>query len=213
MTDPAVDDTPGLRERKRLATRRAIQLAAVEIVRERGLDGTTVDEIARVADISPRTFFNYFSSKEEAIVGNTPEMPSDDAQEEFVTDPAPVFPAMARLFSRTIATALQDQEVLMLRRTLMKSDPELGGRRWASIHRFEAKIVDLIARRLAAQDPELARDVYALRSQARLTALIAVAGMRHAWMTWMDDNGEHGSLQTRLLESFEAMPGIVRASV
>ncbi|MEO8263341.1 MAG: helix-turn-helix domain-containing protein, partial [Pseudolysinimonas sp.] len=71
MTDPAVE-TPGLRERKRLATRRAIQVAAIEIVRERGLDATTIDEIARIADISPRTFFNYFSSKEEAIIGDGP---------------------------------------------------------------------------------------------------------------------------------------------
>ncbi|MES1212507.1 MAG: helix-turn-helix domain-containing protein, partial [Leifsonia sp.] len=63
----APDDQPGLRERKRLATRRAILLAAITVVRERGLEAATVDEIARIADVSPRTFFNYFSSKEEAI--------------------------------------------------------------------------------------------------------------------------------------------------
>lgn len=212
MTDPAAIDTPGLRERKRQATKRAIEIAAITLVRDQGLDAVTIDEIARVADVSPRTFFNYFSSKEEAIVGNTPEMPSDEAQEEFIVDPAPVFAAMAKLFSRTIATALQDHEVLLLRRTLMKSDPELSGRRWASIHRFEARLIDLIGRRLATQDPDLAQDEDALRSRARLTALVAVAGMRHAWMAWMDDNGEHGTLQTRLLESFEAMPVIVRSS-
>ncbi|MCU1415965.1 MAG: Transcriptional regulator, TetR family, partial [Schumannella sp.] len=49
MTDPAVDETPGLRERKRLATRRAIQLAAIMVVRDRGLEATTVDEIAKIA--------------------------------------------------------------------------------------------------------------------------------------------------------------------
>ncbi|HWM35260.1 MAG TPA: TetR/AcrR family transcriptional regulator [Pseudolysinimonas sp.] len=213
MTDPAAIDTPGLRERKRVATKRAIEIAAITLVRDQGLDAVTVDEIARVADVSPRTFFNYFSSKEEAIVGNTPEMPSEEAQEEFVLDPSPVFAALARLFSRSIATALQDQEVLMLRRTLMKSDPELGGRRWASIHRFETKMVELIARRIATQNPELAHDEDVLRTRARLIAMMAVAGMRHAWLTWMDDNGEHGTLHSRLMESFGAMPEIVRSSV
>ena len=57
-------EEPGLRERKRRATRRAIQLAVIDLVAERGLDGTTVDEISRRADISPRTFFNYFTSKD-----------------------------------------------------------------------------------------------------------------------------------------------------
>jgi AcrR family transcriptional regulator len=59
---------PGLRERKRLATRRAIQHAAISLA-EQGLERVTVDEISRIADISPRTFFNYFPSKEDAVLG------------------------------------------------------------------------------------------------------------------------------------------------
>jgi len=61
LTDAA---EPGLRERKRLATRRAIQFAVLELVSERGLEGVTVDEVSRRADVSARTFFNYFASKE-----------------------------------------------------------------------------------------------------------------------------------------------------
>ncbi len=49
MTDVATE--PGLRERKRLATRRTILLSALQLVRDRGLDATTVDEIHRLAAI------------------------------------------------------------------------------------------------------------------------------------------------------------------
>ncbi|MBW8873252.1 MAG: TetR family transcriptional regulator, partial [Leifsonia sp.] len=44
----------GLRERKRLATRRAIQLAALRLVKDRGLDAVTIDDISHDADVSPR---------------------------------------------------------------------------------------------------------------------------------------------------------------
>ncbi|HXP22188.1 MAG TPA: TetR family transcriptional regulator [Streptosporangiaceae bacterium] len=57
----------GLRERKKLATRRAIGIAAMRLAVERGLDNVLVEEIAAAAGVSARTFSNYFSSKYEAI--------------------------------------------------------------------------------------------------------------------------------------------------
>jgi AcrR family transcriptional regulator len=58
---------PGLRERKKRETRLALSLAAVQLVAERGWDNVTVDDIAAAANVSDRTFRNYFSSKAEAI--------------------------------------------------------------------------------------------------------------------------------------------------
>src|SRR5208282_6768919 len=57
----------GLRERKKLATRRALGIAAMRLAVERGLDNVLVEDIADAAGVSARTFNNYFGSKYEAI--------------------------------------------------------------------------------------------------------------------------------------------------
>jgi AcrR family transcriptional regulator len=61
-------ETGGLRERKKLATREALSAAALRLAREHGPDNVRVDEIAEAAGVSPRTYNNYFSSREQAIV-------------------------------------------------------------------------------------------------------------------------------------------------
>jgi AcrR family transcriptional regulator len=57
----------GLRERKKVATRHALGLAAMRLAVERGLDNVLVEDIAAEAGVSTRTFNNYFGSKYEAI--------------------------------------------------------------------------------------------------------------------------------------------------
>ena len=63
-------DQGGLRERKKRATREALHDAALRLTLEHGLEHLTVEEISAAAEVSPRTFFNYFPGKEQAIVGD-----------------------------------------------------------------------------------------------------------------------------------------------
>ncbi|MFF9591338.1 TetR/AcrR family transcriptional regulator [Streptomyces sp. NPDC014646] len=64
MTTPS----PGLRERKKQATREALREAALRLAMERGPDQVRVEDIAEAAGVSPRTYNNYFASREQAIV-------------------------------------------------------------------------------------------------------------------------------------------------
>ncbi|SBN61525.1 transcriptional regulator, TetR family [Curtobacterium sp. 9128] len=71
MPDSATPSEMGLRDRKRIETRSRIAEAARSLALEDGIDHTTIEQIAARADISPRTFFNYFESKEDAVLGHT----------------------------------------------------------------------------------------------------------------------------------------------
>jgi AcrR family transcriptional regulator len=61
-------EPPGLRERKKLATRHALSSAAMELAVEHGLENVTIEEITARANVALRTFSNYFGSKYEAVV-------------------------------------------------------------------------------------------------------------------------------------------------
>jgi AcrR family transcriptional regulator len=207
MTSP---DELGLRERKRLATRHAIQRAALQVVRERGLDGATVDEIARIADVSPRTFFNYFPSKEDAILGDAPTLEGNPQTEWFVADRGPILRGLARVVVDGSTRLMSDPELLAERRALGKLYPQLGVRRMANVHRFEEELTDLARRRLRAEHPELPDDEAADR--ARLVALTAFAFIRHAWFSWLDHPDASRSLAELVERAFELGPELIASS-
>src|SRR6185503_1566061 len=64
----STNDSGGMRERKKLATRDALSAAALRLALEHGPQNVRVDDIAEAAGVSPRTYNNYFSSREQAIV-------------------------------------------------------------------------------------------------------------------------------------------------
>lgn len=76
--------TLSLRERQSADRRAAIAHAARQLTAERGLNGFTVEELCEQVGISRRTFFNYFSSKEHALIGRPEEGLDGQAAADFV---------------------------------------------------------------------------------------------------------------------------------
>ncbi len=172
-------DTPGvrvadegLRERKKRATRRALRLAALRLVAERGLEHVTTDEIAAVADVSPRTFFNYFASKEDALVGNDPEVARRVA-DALAARPAgePPVAALRAVFVAQAGDVVLDQDIWTLRAQVVRTTPQLVPAMIAASAELERAIAAGVAARTGA-DPQ---DLY-----PALVAAVAAAAARTA---------------------------------
>lgn len=168
---PADTDQPTRRDRKKLATRRALQWAALDLVTERGLAHVTVEEIAAAADVSPRTFFNYFSSKEAAVVGEDPDR-LDDIRAALLSRPAgePAFDAVRAVLTAQMAEIVvdaadgadgadgswSDPTEWMRRMKAVHADPHLRAAFIAHMAAFERVVAEAVATRLgvdAAVDP------------------------------------------------------------
>lgn len=107
-----------LRERKKQQTRQALHDAALTLVSAHGLDGVTVEQICADADVSPRTFFNYFTSKAHAALGlDTVQVP-EAASAWFAAADGPLIDDLCRLVASTVPLT-QDRrrmkELLVLR--------------------------------------------------------------------------------------------------
>jgi AcrR family transcriptional regulator len=153
-------EEPGLRERKRLATRRAIELAVLTQARERGIENVTVEDISRVAGVSPRTFFNYFPSKDAALVGDTPTLgPDSDADVEAFVHAGPegdILAQLAVVLTASLRRAEADREIHQLRREVLNDNAYLFGLRMTTLRDFESRLQGIVARRFTTDHPELA---------------------------------------------------------
>ena len=133
--------TAGLRERKKLRTRAAIQKEAIRLFLQKGYGETTIEDIAEAVEISPSTFFNYFPSK-EAVVFQDDLDPLIIAA--FNAQPANVNPIAAmRHALKTVLAKLpaSDEATVRERIALVTSTPEL---RSAMLNEF-AELLDEIS--------------------------------------------------------------------
>jgi len=175
--------TTGLRERKKRQTRHALRSAALRLTAEHGLDHVTVEDIAAAADVSTRTFFNYFSSKEEAVVGSDPELLTHVAEVLAArpVDEEPLF-TLEAVFEQFAALLVMDRDVHVMRRKVMADNPSLSSRRAAAFEDFERVLVTAIRDRTT---PRSTSDL-----DAALVVSAAVAAMKVCVDHWVASDGK-----------------------
>jgi AcrR family transcriptional regulator len=185
----------GLRERKKAETRRALASAALRLADELGPDGVTVEAIAEAAGVSPRTFFNYFSTKEDAIVGTTPAH-SSGLLANLIGRPDGEPPLEAlRATARALGGLLEARADDWTRRhRLFQRYPALSARHATRFAEVERGLVEEIARRTGL-DPDL--DTY-----PALVVSTALGAIRVAMAVWQERN-RPGPLTDLLDEAFD----------
>jgi AcrR family transcriptional regulator len=181
--DATTTRTGGLRERKKAATRRALQEAAVRLVLARGIDRVTVEDISAAVGVSARTFSNYFASKEDAILGDPPSVPTPQDLREFSAG-GPTGDLMTDLhvFLRGRAgQAYRTREDLLALMQVMPRVPPLMMRFMARLHATERALAAAVAARTGG-DPD--RDLH-----PRLVAAVAITTMRVSLFRWSEQAG------------------------
>ncbi|PUB31770.1 TetR family transcriptional regulator [Promicromonospora sp. AC04] len=160
----ALEGTPaeqGLRERKKLARRAALIDAAQQLVAEHGLDAVTVEMISAEAGVSARTFFNYFESKDDAVLGAEDTGLSEDVVRTFV-DGGPtgkLLTDLRVLVASLLAPAGEAHDRVVRAMDLMQQEPRLLQRHVVWMDRHKTRLGELFeARRATAPfsaSPEL----------------------------------------------------------
>jgi AcrR family transcriptional regulator len=148
VADVGTASVPGRRDRKKQQTRAALIAAALRLVAERGFDHVTVEDIAEAADVSARTFFNYFASKDEALTGS---QFGDDTElhERFLAVPpgVPVIGALRIALAPAIEQMQAEQELWFLRLKVVTENPSLLPRLLARSTVAEQAMMAAIAER------------------------------------------------------------------
>lgn len=226
MPEASSDNAPtpprSLREQKRLRTHAALQDSATRLVLEHGFDSVTVEEICTDVGISPRTFFNYFPSKEVVILGPEPKEVTAESQEWFAgthaqvqDEPALVQRVMAYMFSLVsgeLRSEYFSKEIVARRRQIKERNPLLARTYFAKFHLMHQHTTEQLTE-FYQQHPEhrrIAADVSDAR-EATLLVAVVFAALTNGYRDWQVKDIDHPDKAfDYCLKALEDMTNILR---
>jgi AcrR family transcriptional regulator len=187
----------GLRERKKLKTRRAIRAAAFRLFSQQGFEATTVDQIAAAADVSPSTFFRYFPVKEDLVVTD-----DYDPVMEAALRSRPLDESLMESVRQTVLPALRqivglERDDMLLRMRLLRGNPVLRARGVAEMQRTRDLILTAFRDRDVRPSGELER-------RALVAAFLAAAGEAVEYWAERDGRDDLVELVERALDTIAA---------
>jgi AcrR family transcriptional regulator len=193
---------PGLRERKKRERADTIVDAAQRLVLAHGLDGVTVEEIAAAAGISPRTFFNYFETKDDAVLGQSALELGDDFVPTFV-DGGPSGDLWTDVEHLVLELVGHTTDGARIRAAfeLMHLEPRLLARHvtWIELHR--GRVTELFAAR---------HEHTPLPATPDLCSLVTFTVLRVAGERW-ESAGQTGTLADHLHAAVTELVALGRA--
>lgn len=174
---PSTPAAPGRRAQQKASTRAAITLAAQQLIGARGFDSVTVGEIAEAAEVSHRTFYRYFPSKESALLADFKDF-LDDFVALVAARPAEEHPVDSLLRTLdTIAQALPvDADAFSWIYELVEREPSLGGVQHRLLLEAQDRLTNLFAQKLGVSPRSM---------EPRLFASGATAAYQAAVRTWV----------------------------
>jgi AcrR family transcriptional regulator len=183
----------GLRERRRRQTQGEVANAALDLVLERGLANVTVDDIAERAGISRSTFFNYFPSKDDALVFGPPPVSAEALEEFIVNSTLPIRDGVLSLLVDYAIKTDSRRPDLGRMNQVIEGNPNLLARVYRDLVGFHSSVSAAVLRRLPSEQ------VFADAAAAAATAALYAATQR-----WLGSAGDV-SLETALRDSFAAI--------
>lgn len=181
----------GLRERKRVETRRQLERAAVTLVLEVGLEHATVEAISESIPVSPRTFFNYFDSKEDAVLGVRDTVLDSAAIAAHLDshEDATITESVTALLFAVIGPTVPDAELRAARMEVITRYPHLLGRQFAQLTRMGETLTAAIVT-ILERDPAFADQTPQERATfAELILPLFGGAVRLAVKEWIDAGG------------------------
>ncbi|MCL2536226.1 MAG: TetR/AcrR family transcriptional regulator [Nocardiaceae bacterium] len=141
----------GLRDRKKVATRIALREAAARLAKERGIELVTADMIASEAGVSVRTFHNYFSCKEEAVLHHLEAQVLEWAEwlRERPAD-EPILDSLEHIVVRALTESEPQLEEMQSLADLVDSSPTLLAKKMEMHVRLTPMLDEVIAERTGA---------------------------------------------------------------
>jgi AcrR family transcriptional regulator len=181
-------------ERKRRALRVELSEAALPLVIERGFETTTMEDLATAAGVSRRTFFRYFSSKEDVVFAFLDQWAARLAA-DIVARPAAENPVVAVQQSfRKLTAAYRDRALVLVR--LVGKTPALRQQERINREHLRSAVVNALAIRLGLDTK------HDMRPQ--ILATIAFAPLDAAMLSWFGSRSseEIGDLLDEALAAF-----------